>query len=30
MIPDPYAVYLNPVAKIILAFGFGLTMCALL
>ena len=30
MIPNLYAVYMNPVAKIILAFGFGLTMCALL
>ena len=30
MIPDPYAVYLNPVAKILLALGFGLMMCALL
>lgn len=30
MIPDPYSVYLNPVFKILLAFGFGLGICALL
>jgi hypothetical protein len=30
MIPDPYSVYLNPVLKILLAFGAGLAICALL
>lgn len=30
MIPDPTSVYLNPILKILLAFGFGLAICALL
>lgn len=30
MIPDPSSVYLNPVFKILLAFGAGLAICALL
>lgn len=30
MIPSPPSVYLNPVLKILLAFGVGLAICALL
>jgi len=30
MIPDPSSVTLNPVFKILLAFGVGLAICALL
>jgi hypothetical protein len=30
MIPDPSSVYLHPLFKILLAFGAGLAICALL
>jgi hypothetical protein len=30
MKPDPSSPYLEPLFKILLAFGFGLTICALL
>lgn len=30
MLPDPSSVYFNPVFKVLLAFGCGLAICALL